>query len=118
MKLLSKILGVLVAAASCPCRHRPSQREEATIDQSLIVLRDLQAIPIPDSGHAAGPGRRDRHPAANVKVGLMFGASFGSGVMLSAQSRSQLEQPRLRQDRRGQLGSSGREARSPTSCSS
>ncbi len=53
------------------------------IDQSLIVLRDLQAIPdtqIPDLLLARAEGIIIL--PANVKVGLIFGASFGNGVML------------------------------------
>ncbi len=83
MKLFSKTLGALVAASLLSMPAQAVTHEEATIDQSLIVLRDLQAISdsrIPDMLLARAEGIVIL--PANVKVGLMFGASFGSGVML------------------------------------
>ena len=58
-------------------------REAATLTQALTVLRELQAIPdqrIPDLLLSKAEGLVIL--PANVKVGLWFGASFGSGVML------------------------------------
>ncbi len=83
MKLFSKTLGALVAASLLSMPAQAVTHEEATIDQSLIVLRDLQAISdsrIPDMLLARAEGIIIL--PANVKVGLWFGASFGSGVML------------------------------------
>lgn len=58
-------------------------REEATIDNAMIVLRELQAIPdlqIPDLLLSRAEGIVIL--PANVKVGLVFGARFGNGVLL------------------------------------
>ncbi len=83
MKLISKILGALLAAGLLTQPAQAVTREEATIDQSLIVLRELQAIPdtrIPDLLLSRAEGIIIL--PANVKVGLIFGARFGNGVML------------------------------------
>ena len=83
MKLFSKVLAAMLAATLLAMPAAAAADEAAMIEQSLKVLRELQAIQdtkIPDLllSHAEGiiilP--------ANVKVGLMFGASFGNGVML------------------------------------
>ena len=83
MKPFAKILGAIAAASLFTLPAQAATREESTLDQSLIVLRELQAIPdqrIPDlllsraEGLIILPG--------NVKVGLWFGARFGRGVML------------------------------------
>ena len=69
--------------ASSPCRRTPCRDEEATIDKSLTVLRELQGIPdtrIPDLLLSRAEGIVIL--PANVKVGLIFGARFGNGVML------------------------------------
>ncbi|MGH8249341.1 MAG: lipid-binding SYLF domain-containing protein [Steroidobacteraceae bacterium] len=58
-------------------------REEATVDNAMLVLRELQAIPdqqIPDLLLSRAEGLVIL--PANVKVGLIFGARFGNGVML------------------------------------
>ncbi len=58
-------------------------REAATLTQALTVLRELQAIPdqrVPDLLLAKAEGIIIL--PANVKVGLIFGARFGNGVML------------------------------------
>jgi lipid-binding SYLF domain-containing protein len=83
MKLTSKILGALLAASLLSLPAQAVTREEATIDQALIVLRELQAIPdtrIPDLLLSKAEGLVIL--PANVKVGLIFGARFGDGVML------------------------------------
>lgn len=83
MKLISKSLGALLAASLLSLPAQAVTREEATIDQSLIVLRELQAIPdtrIPDLLLSKAEGIVIL--PANVKVGLIFGARFGNGVML------------------------------------
>jgi lipid-binding SYLF domain-containing protein len=83
MKLTSKILGALLAASLLSLPAQAVTREEATIDQALLVLRELQAIPdtrIPDLLLSKAEGLVIL--PANVKVGLIFGARFGDGVML------------------------------------
>jgi lipid-binding SYLF domain-containing protein len=83
MKLFSMILGALLATSLLSPPAAAATREEATLDQSLTVLRDLQAISdtrIPDLLLSKAEGIIIL--PANVKVGLMFGASFGKGVML------------------------------------
>ncbi len=83
MKLFSKILGALLATSLLSLPAEAATREEATLDQSLIVLRELQAIPdqrIPDLLLSRAEGIVVL--PANVKVGLWFGARFGNGVML------------------------------------
>jgi lipid-binding SYLF domain-containing protein len=101
MKLFSEDSGR--ARCGQPPVHAGTGRddEEATIEQSLIVLRDLQAISdsrIPDMLLARAEGIIIL--PANVKVGLWFGASFGSGVML-VRIRTAAGATRIRQDRRG-----------------
>jgi lipid-binding SYLF domain-containing protein len=83
MKPTSKILGALLAASLLSLPAQAVTREEATVDQALLVLRELQAIPdtrIPDLLLSRAEGLVIL--PANVKVGLIFGARFGDGVML------------------------------------
>ena len=83
MKLFSMVLAAMLASALLTTPAAAVTREEAMLDQSLIVLRELQAIPdtqIPDMLLARAEGIIIL--PANVKVGLIFGASFGNGVML------------------------------------
>ncbi len=83
MKLLTKILGALAAASLLSLPAQAETGEEATINKSLIVLRELQAISdtkIPDLLMSRAEGLVIL--PANVKVGLIFGARFGNGVML------------------------------------
>lgn len=83
MKLLSRTFGALVAASLLSLPAQAETREEATISQALTVLRELQAIPdtrVPDLLLSKAEGIIIL--PANVKVGLIFGARFGNGVML------------------------------------
>jgi len=83
MKLLSKTLGALAAACLLSLPAQAETSEEATINKAMTVLRDLQAIPdtkIPDLLMSRAEGLIIL--PANVKVGLIFGARFGNGVML------------------------------------
>lgn len=83
MKLLSRIAGALVAASLLSLPAQAETVEEATINKAMTVLRDLQAIPdtkIPDLLMSKAEGIIIL--PANVKVGLIFGARFGNGVML------------------------------------
>jgi len=83
MKLISRIFGALVAASLFALPAHAATDEEAMIDRSMTVLRDLQAISdtrIPDLLLSRAEGIIIL--PANVKVGLIFGARFGNGVML------------------------------------
>jgi lipid-binding SYLF domain-containing protein len=83
MKFPCKILGALVAACLLSLPAQAKTNEEATINQSLVVLQELQKIPdtrIPDLLLSRAEGIIIL--PANVKVGLVFGARFGNGVML------------------------------------
>ncbi len=86
MKLLSTVFSALLAATflvTPAAADTATSNEAAMLDQSLKVLRDLQAIPdteIPDMLLAKAEGIVIL--PANVKIGLIFGASFGNGVML------------------------------------
>jgi lipid-binding SYLF domain-containing protein len=83
MNLLSRTLGALAAASLLSLPAQAETREAATLTQSLTVLRELQAIPdtrIPDLLLSRAEGIIIL--PANVKVGLIFGARFGTGVML------------------------------------
>jgi lipid-binding SYLF domain-containing protein len=83
MKLTSKFLGAILAASLLSLPAHAESGEAKTIEQSLKVLRDLQAIPdtrIPDLLLSKAEGIVIL--PANVKVGLVFGARFGNGVML------------------------------------
>jgi lipid-binding SYLF domain-containing protein len=83
MKFPGIILGAVFAAALTSAPAAAVTREEAIIQNSMVVLRELQAMPdlqIPDQLLARAEGIVIL--PANVKVGLIFGASFGSGVLL------------------------------------
>ncbi|MEX0734440.1 MAG: lipid-binding SYLF domain-containing protein [Steroidobacteraceae bacterium] len=83
MKFFSMFLAAMLATTLVATPAAAVTREEATIDQALIVLRELQAIPdtqIPDLLLSRAEGIVIL--PANVKVGLIFGARFGNGVML------------------------------------
>jgi lipid-binding SYLF domain-containing protein len=58
-------------------------REESTIQNAMVVLRELQGMPdlqIPDLLLSRAEGIVIL--PANVKVGLIFGARFGNGVLI------------------------------------
>ncbi len=83
MKLSSKFLGALLATGLLAQPALAASNEEATIEQSLKVLADMQSMRdtrIPDLLLSRAEGIVIL--PANVKVGLMFGARFGNGVML------------------------------------
>ncbi len=91
MKRIARFLGTLAAAslltlpavAETRDPATTDSREAATLSQSMTVLRELQAIPdqrIPDLLLSRAEGIVIL--PANVKVGLIFGARFGNGVML------------------------------------
>ena len=83
MKLISRVLGALLAASLLALPAHAASDEETMIDRSLTVLRELQGIPdtrIPDLLLSRAEGIVIL--PANVKVGLIFGARFGNGVMM------------------------------------
>lgn len=83
MTLPGIILGSLLAAMLAAAPAAAVTREEATIQNAMVVLRELQSMPdlqIPDWLMARAEGIVIL--PANVKVGLVFGARFGTGVML------------------------------------
>jgi lipid-binding SYLF domain-containing protein len=92
MKRIARFLGALAASslltlpAVAETETTPAasdSREAAAITQAMTVLRDLQAISdqrIPDLLLSRAEGIIIL--PANVKVGLIFGARFGNGVML------------------------------------
>ena len=83
MKLFSMVLAAILSSTLLATPAAAVTTEEAMIDQSLKVLRELQAISdtqIPDLLLSRAEGIIIL--PANVKVGLIFGASFGNGVML------------------------------------
>ena len=76
------VIAALAAALVAPAAAAVT-REEATLQNALLVLREMQAMPdtqIPDMLLARAEGIVIL--PANVKVGLVFGARFGNGVML------------------------------------
>ncbi len=83
MKLFSMVLAATLASTLLTTPAAAVTTEEAMIDQSLIVLRELQAISdtqIPDLLLARAEGIIIL--PANVKAAFVFGGSFGNGVML------------------------------------
>ena len=83
MKSPVLILGAILASALAGAPAAAVTREEATIENSLVVLHELQSMPdtqIPDQLLARAEGIVIL--PANVKVGLIFGARFGTGVLL------------------------------------
>jgi lipid-binding SYLF domain-containing protein len=83
MKLFSRVLGAMLAASLLALPARAATTEAEMIEKSMTVLRDLQAISdmrIPDLLLSKAEGIVIL--PANVKVGLIFGARFGNGVML------------------------------------
>jgi lipid-binding SYLF domain-containing protein len=83
MKLISRILGAFIATAVVALPAQAATTEAEMIEKSMAVLNDLQAIPdtrIPDLLLSKAEGIIVL--PANVKVGLIFGARFGNGVML------------------------------------
>jgi lipid-binding SYLF domain-containing protein len=83
MTLISRFLGALLATCLLATAAQAATDEETMIERSMTVLTELQAIPdtrIPDLLLSRAEGIVIL--PANVKVGLIFGARFGNGVML------------------------------------
>ncbi len=83
MKFPALILAAVLAGAQFSAPAAAVTREEATIQNSMVVLRELQSMPdlrIPDQLLARAEGIVIL--PTNVKVGLIVGARFGNGVLL------------------------------------
>lgn len=94
MKSPGFILGAMLAAALASAPAAAVTREEATVENSLVVLRELQSMPdlqIPDQLLARAEGIVIL--PANVKVGLIFGARFGTGVLLVRNANREWSNP-------------------------
>jgi lipid-binding SYLF domain-containing protein len=83
MKSPGIVIAALLAGLLAATPAAAVTREEATIQNATLVLRELQSMPdlqIPDQLLARAEGLVIL--PANVKVGLIFGARFGTGVLL------------------------------------
>jgi lipid-binding SYLF domain-containing protein len=92
-----KFARILVLAALSVALAAPAAavtREEATIENAMVVLRELQSMPdlqIPDQLLARAEGIVIL--PANVKVSFIFGARFGNGVLLVRNAERQWSNP-------------------------
>jgi len=83
MKSPGFIFAALLAGTLAGFPAAAVTREEATIQNATLVLRELQSMPdlqIPDQLLSRAEGIVIL--PANVKVGLIFGARFGNGVLM------------------------------------
>jgi lipid-binding SYLF domain-containing protein len=83
MKFPGFILGTLLTAALASAPASAVTREEAILQNAAVVLRELQAMPdlrVPDQLLARAEGIVIL--PAEVKIGFIIAARFGSGVML------------------------------------
>lgn len=83
MKSVAFIFVLVLAGLLAGTPAAAVTREEATVQNAALVLRELQSMPdlqIPDQLLARAEGLVIL--PANVKVGLIFGARFGTGVLL------------------------------------
>ena len=83
MKFSGIVLGAVLAGALTGAPAAAVTREEATIENSMVVLRELQSMPdlqIPDQLLSRAEGIVIL--PANVKVALIGGARFGGGVLM------------------------------------
>lgn len=83
MKSPGFILAAVLAGALAATPATAVTREEATIQNAMIVLRELQSIPdqqIPDLLLSRAEGIVIL--PSNVKVSFIFGARWGTGVLL------------------------------------
>ena len=83
MKSPGAILGAVLAGILITVPAAAVTREEATLQNAAIVLRELQSMPdtrIPDQLLARAEGIVIL--PAEVKVGFIVGARFGNGVLL------------------------------------
>jgi lipid-binding SYLF domain-containing protein len=94
MKFPGFILGAVFAGALTGAPAAAATREEAILQNAAIVLRELQAMPdlqIPDQLLARAQGIVIL--PAEVKIGFIFGARFGSGVLLVRNSNHDWSNP-------------------------
>ena len=83
MKFPGFILGTIFAGALIGAPASAATTEETTLQNAAVVLRELQAMPdlrIPDQLLARAEGIVIL--PSEVKVGFIFAARFGSGVLL------------------------------------
>jgi lipid-binding SYLF domain-containing protein len=92
-----KFARIMILAAFSVALATPAAavtREEATIENAMVVLRELQSMPdlqIPDQLLSRAEGIVIL--PANVKVGFIFGARFGNGVLLVRNAERQWSNP-------------------------
>jgi len=94
MKFPGLIFGALLAGTLASAPAAAVTREEATIQNAMLVLRELQSMPdlqIPDQLLSRAEGMVIL--PANVKVGLIFGARFGNGVLLVRNANGEWSNP-------------------------
>jgi lipid-binding SYLF domain-containing protein len=83
MKFSARLPALALASLLAAQPAAAVTREESTVQNSMVVLRELQSMPdqqIPDLLLSRAEGLVIL--PANVKVGLIVGARFGSGVLL------------------------------------
>ena len=94
MKFSRILLGAVLAGTLGSAPATAVTREEATIENSIVVLHELQAMPdlqIPDQLLARAEGIVIL--PTNVKVALIGGARFGGGVMLVRTANGEWSNP-------------------------
>jgi len=94
MKSPGFILGTLLAAALVAAPASAVTREEAILQNATLVLRELQSMPdlqIPDQLLARAEGIVIL--PAEVKVGFIIAARFGSGVLLVRNANHEWSNP-------------------------
>jgi lipid-binding SYLF domain-containing protein len=105
MKFSGIILGTLLAAALVAEPASAVTREEAILQNAAVVLRELQAMPdlqIPDQLLARAEGIVIL--PAEVKVGFIIAARFGSGVLLVRNANHDWSNPVFVKTGGGSLG--------------
>jgi len=105
MKIPGFILATLLAGTLVATPAAAVTREEATIQNAMVVLRELQAMPdlqIPDQLLSRAEGIVIL--PANVKVGFGLGARFGTGVMLVRTQSGEWSNPAFVKTGGGSIG--------------
>jgi lipid-binding SYLF domain-containing protein len=105
MKFTGFILGTLLAAALVAAPASAGTHEDAILQNAVVVLRELQAMPdlqIPDQLLARAEGIVIL--PAEVKVGFIVAARFGSGVLLVRNANRDWSNPVFVKTGGGSLG--------------
>lgn len=105
MKFPGLILGAIIAGALAVTPAVSATREEVTIENSMIVLRELQAMPdlqIPDQLLARAEGIVIL--PANVKIGFGLGARFGGGILVVRTANRDWSNPAFVKTGAGSIG--------------